>query len=498
MLRSRRLPLATAVALAALPALGLGVLTVYANARHESADTPAASSAEQLPALSSSSLATPLMSLRRGPLALATSHRRDVLAAALQPLIGSLDATSCLAVGTGNDIAARSNATRPVIPASNLKVVVAAAAVEILGADTVFTTKVLGSAPVAGVVQGDVYLVGGGDPVLSEQWYTQPTGIRKRPPLHATPIEALADSLKAAGVSSIAGRVIGDGSRYDDERHPPGWGAAVLATGDGVPVGALVIDDSTDQAGAIAPDPARSAAATFTQLLRARGITVQGDAASGVAPTGAVQLAAESSQALPAMINEMLATSDNLTAEMMVKEIGLTTSGKGTRSDGLKAITDRLVSWGVLTDGLTMVDGSGLSRGSRITCAAMLAVLQRGSATDIVGAGMALADQGGSTLDGRFQQVGLAGVLQAKTGTLAGVKALCGYFPVGGSEVQFVLILNGPSTAAFAGLWSQIGDALLAVTQAPTTDTFAPLPAVPSTKPVATPTGATSPTDPSP
>jgi D-alanyl-D-alanine carboxypeptidase len=96
---------------------------------------------------------------------------------------------------------------------------------------------------------------------------------------------------------------------------------------------------------------------------------------------------------------------------------------------------------------------------------------------------MALAGQSGSTLDGRFQEPGLAGVLQGKTGSLRGVKALCGYFPAAGGEVQFVLILNGDTATAFAGPWGQLGAALLAATKSPPPDAFAPVGAPTGTQP---------------
>lgn len=473
MVRFQRLSVAGLAALAVLPALLLGAVALFAGERRDDAGSPLPAASTVVPT-APVALTTPLLSARRAPTALATSHRRAVLGTALAPLAAAVDNTSCLAVGTDDQPVVSAHATVPVIPASNLKLVVAAAAVDILGADTVFTTKVVGPAPVGGVVRGDVFLVGGGDPVLSEQWYTQPTALRKRPPLHATAVEALVDSLKAKGITSITGRIVGDGSRYDGERHPPGWGAGVIATPDGVPVGALVIDDSTDQRGVIAADPAAGAAGDFTQLLRDRGVKVGADAAVGTAPPGATELAAATSQALPAMINEMLATSDNLSAEMMVKEIGVKVSGKGTRVDGLKAISDRLAAWGIPASGMTLVDGSGLSRENRLTCAALLAVLEHDDAMGVVGAGLALADQGGSTLDGRFQQPGLAGVLQGKTGTLRGVKALSGYFPTAGGEVEFVLILNGTSAATFAGPWGQLGTALLATTSSATPDQLAP------------------------
>jgi D-alanyl-D-alanine carboxypeptidase/D-alanyl-D-alanine-endopeptidase (penicillin-binding protein 4) len=129
-----------------------------------------------------------------------------------------------------------------------------------------------------------------------------------------------------------------------------------------------------------------------------------------------VQLATVTSQALPALLNEMLATSDNLTAEMLVKEIGTRAAGAGTREAGLKVISDTMAKWGIPLEGVELHDGSGLSRENRITCTTLLAVLQRGSAADPVGAGLARAGQDGSTLDGKFEEPGLAGVLQAKTG----------------------------------------------------------------------------------
>ena len=446
---------------------------VFANGRTDEVSVPVTTST--LTPVVPSALATPLLSVRRAPARLAADRRRDVLSAAAQTLASSVDATSCVALGLDDEALVAANADVKVIPASNLKVVTATAAVEVLGAGTVFTTKVVGPAPAGGVVDGDVYLVGGGDPVLTEQWYTQPSAARKRPPLHATSIEALADAMVSAGITRITGQVLGDGTRYDDERHPPGWSRAIRASIDGVPVGALVVNDSISQSGGIASDPAASAAPTFRRLLRDRGISIGGDSGTGAAPDAAAVLATTTSAPLSDIINEMLATSDNLTAEMLVKEIGYATAQQGTRDIGLQAISSRLVEWGVAADQFALADGSGLSRENLITCNGLLRVLQRGSSTDVVGTGLARAGQDGSTLDGKFEQAGLKDVLQAKTGSLTGVKALCGYMPVSATdEVEFVLILNGPSAAAFAGPWDALGKVLLATTTAPTVATLAP------------------------
>ncbi len=438
--------------------------------------TPPSVAGASVPPVAATPLATPLLSVRRSPGALATTRRQDVFTEALHDLAVSVDADSCMAVGVNGRLLTGTNTANSVIPASNLKVVVAEAALDVLGPNTVFTTTVTGPAPLNGVVSGDIHLVGGGDPVLSEDWYTRPTPAHKRPPINTTSIEALADSLIATGVQAITGSVVGVDGRYDSERYPPGWSDSIIATPDGTAVGALVVNDSTTTAGALAADPALSAAGVFARVLRARGVSIAGDIGVGEAPNTDVTLASITSQPLPAILNEMLVTSDNLTAEMMVKEIGVAAGGAGTRSAGLSVISNTLTKWGIPLEGVNLVDGSGLSRENRITCTSLLAVLQRGTATDPVGAGMAVAGQDGSTLDGRFEEPGLQDVLQAKTGSLRGVKALCGYFPAGGDEIAFALVLNGPSATSFESRWDLLGEALLAAAAAPSADSLGPRP----------------------
>ena len=72
--------------------------------------------------------------------------------------------------------------------------------------------------------QGDLYLVGGGDPVLASEWWNGNNP--KWPPFNETSFESLADAIQQHGVTKITGGVIGDGSRYDDEFFAPTWAAA--------------------------------------------------------------------------------------------------------------------------------------------------------------------------------------------------------------------------------------------------------------------------------
>ena len=471
--RRARRPVAVLCVVAAIPAGGLGALGWWAhgNAAADTIPAVAPGTTAPLPA----DLGTPLLSVRRTPSVLAATAQASLLKSTAQPLLGSIDGSSCTALAVDDIPVAAVNGELAVIPASNLKVLVAAVALDVLGPGTTFTTQVVGPAPVGGVVTGDVYLVGGGDPVLSEAWYTEATTTRKRPPLHATSIESLADALVAAGVTRITGRLVADASRYDSETYPPGWGDDLKKVADGVPVGALVIDDSISQEGVISADPTGSAAKTFARLLAARNVQVDGGTGAGTATVGLGVLAAVQSAPLTDIVNEMLATSDNLTAEMLVKEIAVVASGaQGTRAGGLQTVSAKLAEWGVSTTGMQLTDGSGLSRDNRLTCTTLMQVLQRTAATDPLGAGLARGGQVGSTLAEYFDRAGLSGVIQGKTGSLTGVKSLSGYFVAGGDEVQFVIILNGTSADSFVGVWDDLADVLLAASTGPTADSLAP------------------------
>lgn len=474
--RSQRPVLAIALG-ALLPAIALGAVALYAQGKASPAK--AAAPPVTVPVQQPAALTTPLLSVRRSPSVLAQDLRTDLLVANATPLADSIGASSCLSLSLdGRELVARNNDLL-VIPASNLKIITAAVALEVLGADFRFTTTVVGPAPINGVVDGDVYLVGGGDPVLSEQWYTQPNASRQRPPMHATSVEGLADALVAAGVAQVTGRIVGDDSRYDTERYPPDWANDVRVSLDGGAVGALVINDSRSTNDAQSDQPAAKAAQTFAALLDDRGIAVGGSDAS-TAPAGLGVLASVQSAPLTDILNELLATSDNLTAEMLVKEIGVAVAQSGTRAAGLQAMLDRLNTWGVPITGLVFADGSGLSHDNQLTCAALAAVLRRGSATDGVGAALAVAGQEGSTLAGSFEQAGLVGVLQAKSGTLHNpneVKSLSGYFVVSApDEIEFVLLLNGASAVDYATAWGQLAEALLATAAGPEPDALGPSP----------------------
>jgi len=208
------------------------------------------------------------------------------------------------------------------------------------------------------------------------------------------------------------------------------------------------------------------------RILSDQGITVTGGSGTGVAPAGMDDLASIESLPLPDVIEEMLTNSDNNTAELMVKEIGLATAGVGTRQAGLDAIEAIVAAWGIDTAGLQMGDGSGLSLDNRITCNQLLGVLQHEGFDSPVGQGMAIAGETGTLVD-VFTDTQVAGRLRGKTGTLnnppfnedpPAVKALSGYLPVdGGGAIEYTLILNGPTISdqsEYRPLWVDLVNGL--------------------------------------
>ncbi len=417
-------------------------------------------------------LSTGVTSLRRLSTIISRELNTDTFANEVSPFLASVNDRSCGAISIDGEPVGERNADIAVIPASNQKIPVAAAALERLGEDFRYTTEVVASAePQDGVVDGDLFLIGGGDPLLSSDWYPA-SNLELNPVTSPTSFDALADRVVAAGVTEITGSVVGDGSRYDDEYFAPGWGDGVAGL-EGGPYSALMANDSRVLGDPLrGNDPNEAAAREFTLLLEARGVSVGESASAGTAPTGAVEVASIDSAPLTDVVAEMLGNSDNNTAELMVKELGLTVGAPGTREAGLGVIREQLVDWGVDVSQIVLVDGSGLSLDNRLTCDSILTVLQRTGFESAVGQGLPVAGQTG-TLATAFEDHPVAGRLRGKTGTLnnppfnvdpPAVKALAGFLPVeGGSAVEYVLILNGPTVSdqsEYRPVWEALADSL--------------------------------------
>lgn len=418
-------------------------------------------------------LSAPILNARRNPETLSHDIRFRPLTTQLQTLSNRLPANSCLAVDIEGSRIASVNPDTSLMPASNMKIVVAAVALEVLTPDYVFSTKLLGNVS-GNSTTGDVYLVGGGDPVLVSGEYptTEPY-----PTFNFTRVEQLIDALSAKGIASINGSIVGDESRYDNERYTPSLGLGIKGTEVG-PLGSLIINDGIVTGNPIKPDnPALGAAMELTTMLTDRGVQVNGSPKTGVAPSDVEVLVQVDSLPLRDIIAEMLTNSDNNTADLLVKEIGFATNGIGSRLSGLEAIKAQLVEWGIPLDALNFVDGSGLDRDNRLTCSSLIALLNRDAGFGPIGLGLATAGQTGTLRDVLGDTLG-AGKLRGKTGTLTGAKALSGFVPYSEDKASiFTLILNSPNASnqtTYRPLWNELSNILGGFSESPTAQELAP------------------------
>jgi len=141
------------------------------------------------------------------------------------------------------------NAGTFLMPASNMKVVTMAAAAERLGWDYTFQTKVVAAGTIeGGILKGDLVVIGSGDPALGG-----------RPTDGPAIVDSWADQIRAAGITAIEGRIIGDDNAFDDEGLGRGWAWDDLASGYATPIGALDFNENVVrlalQPGAAAGDP---------------------------------------------------------------------------------------------------------------------------------------------------------------------------------------------------------------------------------------------------
>lgn len=430
-------------------------------------------------------LTTPVLSARRAPELLSRPTAVRAAKAATSPVVSKFPDVSCVLVADGNTVLADSSSTTPRAPASNTKLLTASAALSVLGSDTRFTTKVLtGAAPAKGRVVGNLYLVGGGDPLLSTSTATTLMRHGQEP---TTSLEALADRVVAAGIREVDGSVVGDGSRYDDQRKVPTWPDRFVTQGTVANLGALMVNDSWSvdpinpkgAPGAAVSDPASVAATAFTALLRARGVQVSGVPSTGAAPHAAAEVASIESLPIKDVVGEMLTFSDNTTAEMLVKEMAVHSGDKGSTDAGIRVLVTDLATRGLPTEGLELHDGSGLSRENRVTCRLLHAVLADDGSTGPIAAGLARPGQPG-TLDARFTTGALRDRVAAKTGTLNDVAALSGWLTTtSGRPLTFSILENPvgrPVQATDLALMGQLLGSLLSYPQAPPVDQLAPLP----------------------
>jgi len=405
-----------------------------------------------------------------------------------------------------------SNGDQPLIVASNNKLVTTAAALELLGPDFEFRTTVsaCGKVLTNGVLDGDLLLVGRGDPSLSGRFHQGKT---------TAVLEEWAAAVAQAGIKSVRGGIVVDETYFDRQHLHPGWPPNQFQAWYSAPVSALTFNDNcvfvTVRPGARPGDTAiastdpptsyvdlvttcRTTKArlggnqvlvsrrkgenrlTISGEIRAQGaplqmwITIHEPAlytgtvfaevleAKGIRVGGPVRLLAPPQRIEPAAARELITTtsllkdavtvanrnSHNLYAELMLKTLGREKGGQGTWVAGAGVVEKFLRDAGV-TGAISYFDGSGLARTNRFSARQLVQLLGYANGRRWGALYLrSLAEPGEGTLSRRLDS--LKGHLFAKTGYIAGASALSGYLETRAKRLLAFSILVNDFRSALA------------------------------------------------
>ena len=327
--------------------------------------------------------------------------------------------------------------TSPRILASNTKLFTNGAALAANGPGATLETDALAVGtidPVTGLLAGDLYLRGSGDPSFGSSAYNRHNYSG------GASVETLADSLYDLGLRHVSGRVIGDESIFDRLRGTAysnyGGSSAI-----GGPLTGLAYDHGRASNGYFQTNPPVYAAARFTDALRKRGVRVDQAATSGGTPKSALELADVESAPMARLAQITGVRSENWFSEMLLK--GLSTAG--TTRQGAAESRSFARSLGAK---ISVVDGSGLSRANKASPREVVdflrAELERPEANAFVSSLPTAGESG--TLANRMRSGPARGRCRAKTGTINGVTTLSGYCDTaGGDRLAFSILMNNTS-----------------------------------------------------
>ncbi len=395
------------------------------------------------------------------------------------------------------------DAGKLLVPASNMKILTSAVALDALGPDYRYRTPLLAGGPVRdGTLHGDLFVAGRGDPSVSDRLSGDAM----------LPLRALADSLRARGITRITGRVLAFGDAFPDATAGFGWAWEDLETSSGAVVDELLFNEGISEVFVVAgsspgeaPRARTGPAAGYprlrvTAVTTARGTgrdsvaqldavkdTLRGEVViSGKIPMGdtvtLVVTHSNPSEAFRAALREafknagvavgdsllppaaprdtlvvlespplsdilaaFMKPSQNQIGEMLLKTVALVRTDTGTARAGRRIVGERLLAWGVPRDGFLVYDGSGLSRRNFVspeTVVRVLDAMRLGPHATVYFDAFPVAGVDG-TLRGRMRGTLADANVRGKTGTLGNVRALSGYVTAAdGRQLIFSIIAN--------------------------------------------------------
>lgn len=399
------------------------------------------------------------------------------------------------------------NEREPLLLASNTKLLTTSAALCRLGADFRFRTSV-------GLLGGDLHVFAGGDPNISGRFHDDdPVAI----------FRDWAAKIKAAGVTK-AGRLVLHTGIFDDVRVHPGWRGYESWNWWAAPFGPLSLNDncvdlkispggegqpckvalSPDTAAVTIVNQTKSTKAPkstfgFTRAAASNTITIRGEvagrtlhwvaiqdptayfgtvlretlAAAGIEIAGGIEESAQlleeakGYQELAAWESDLPSTlaacnqpSQNFYAEMIFRTLAWKTKGRGTTENGIEAVREFLTREAGLED-LAQVDGSGLSRDNRASCADLVKLLiymRSHKSAKVFADSLPVNGDRKGTLKSRMLAADVRGRVRAKTGHIGGVSSLSGYVESAGGDTYVFSIVANAGEQVKMGLADQMED----------------------------------------
>ena len=319
------------------------------------------------------------------------------------------------------------------IPASITKLITAAVAFKELGLSYDFKTIIYtdDSNINDGVVNGNIYLKGYGDPDLN-----------------SSDVSLLAKNISDKNITEITGNIIYDESFFDDEHY----GIAGQYKDDTQKNYWPYISALNFNKNGGGLDPAANAAEYLSGELVSRNIKVEGIVISGITPKAAKEIA-EVTHSFFNVISQMNKESDNQSAISVFKTVGAKYyDPPGTLSKGEDAVVNFLTSIGNPRNNFEIVEGSGLSRYNYVNSDLYVRLLKymydEDKTFDYFYSSLSIAGIDG-TLRNRMIGTEAEKNIHAKTGTLNSVSSLCGYAVSRDNELLiFYISMNGFGSSA--------------------------------------------------
>jgi D-alanyl-D-alanine carboxypeptidase/D-alanyl-D-alanine-endopeptidase (penicillin-binding protein 4) len=250
-------------------------------------------------------------------------------------------------------------------------------------------------------------------------------------------------------------RVVVDSSLFAEPLTAPGWGPGDAPSTYAAPITATAVDGARVTPGSLARSgqPGTDAGSALADALGASNATV----VLGDAPEGSQTLATVQSAPIARLVEQMLSQSDNVLAEALARHVAIARNLPASFSGAAQAVTEAVADAGVDVTGVTLADGSGLSRDDRIPAGVLTAVVAGAADGSIAGASALLSGLPVAGYDGTLADRGDAdpatapGTVRAKTGTLLGVHALAGTaVTADGRLLAFAVVADGSTNEAAA------------------------------------------------